>query len=123
MSEDDEKAQAESASSEQLNLIPETAFKRFSDIKTDYRIADSEAALKQLLDELTTAGIFAFDTETTSLNPRSSRLVGISFSTKAHSGWFVPIPDNSGSTASVYEMLRPVFSDDQLASDGTESCG
>ena len=74
---------------------PWSHFKKLEDVKTEYRIANSAALLEQLVAELKTAGTYAFDTETTSLNPRSARLVGISFSIKAHSGWFVPIPDDT----------------------------
>lgn len=121
MSEDDEKAQAESAKStsgDQLDLLPLVTFKKLEDVKTEYRIANSAALLKQLVAELTTAGTYAFDTETTSLNPRSARLVGISFSIKAQSGWFVPIPDDSGAAKSILETLRPVFKDVHLTKIG-----
>ena len=121
MSEDDEKALAakkEIAAGEQLDLLPETAFKRFADLKTDYRIADSEVQLEKLVSELTTAKIFAFDTETTSLNPRSARLVGISFSTKAHSGWFVPIPKDLENAKVIFNTLSPVFANEQLVKIG-----
>jgi DNA polymerase-1 len=121
MSEDDEKAQAESAKStsgDQLDLLPLVTFKKLEDVKTEYRIANSAALLKQLVAELTTAGTYAFDTETTRLNPRSARLVGISFSIKAQSGWFVPIPDDSGAAKSILETLRPVFKDVHLTKIG-----
>lgn len=121
MSEDDEKAQAAnkaSGATEQLDLLPETTFKRFADVKTDYRIIDSEPSLKQLVDELTAVGAFAFDTETTDLNPRHARLVGISFSTQAHSGWFVPVPEDTKAANSIFETLRPLFAEEQLVKIG-----
>jgi DNA polymerase-1 len=124
MSEDDEKAQPKTASASgadtsgemQLDLLPAVTFKTFADLKTDYRIADSADTLKQLTEELRAAGSFAFDTETTGLNPRSVDLVGISFSTKAHSGWFVPV--SSENSNQVYEALRPVFGDSNLPKIG-----
>lgn len=121
MSEDDEKALAakkELATGEQLDLLPEVAFKRFEDVKTDYRIADSGATLNQLIDELGAAGTFAFDTETTSLNPRSARLAGISFSTKTNSGWFVPVPDDPDAAQSICNTLRPLFENEKLVKIG-----
>ena len=122
MSEDDEKALASKQKTApgvvQLDLLPETTFKRFADLKTDYRIADSEATLQELVQALTTAGTFAFDTETTSLNPRNARLVGISFSIKAQSGWFVPIAEDLETIQSILEALSPVFANDQLVKIG-----
>ena len=121
MSEDDEKTQskqpaADSSGDLQLDLLPAVTYTTFTDTKTDYRIADSADTLQQLTDELRSAGSFAFDTETTGLNPRSVDLVGISFSIKAHSGWFVPV--SKGNSATVFEALRPVFSDSDLAKIG-----
>ena len=86
--------------------------------RCDYRIADSRETLEQLTKELTAAQTFAFDTETTSLNPRGARLVGISFSTRAQSGWFAPIQDDSEAAKSTCEILRPVFNDHQLIKIG-----
>ena len=90
MSEDDEKMGMPSsnlaATSPQLDLLPDTAFKKLADVKTDYRIVKSNTELAELVTTLIAAKTFAFDTETTALNPRAAKLVGISFSTEAHSG-------------------------------------
>jgi len=121
MSEDDEKTQAKQPAADssgdlQLDLLPAVTYTTFADTKTDYRIADSAETLKQLTDALRAAGSFAFDTETTGLNPRSVDLVGISFSTSAHSGWFVPV--SAENSAAVFEALRPVFIDSSLPKIG-----
>ena len=118
MSEDDEKAQATAPGELQMDLLPDIAFKTFADVKTDYRIVDSAEALNELVKALRTAGTFAFDTETTGLNPRSVQLVGVSFSTKARSGWFVPVPSDRREAASILDLLRPVFSESALTKVG-----
>ncbi|MGZ0707031.1 DNA polymerase I [Coraliomargarita sp. W4R53] len=117
MSEDDEKAAKKSPGSQisafaasesaspQMDLLPNIAFKKFGDIKTDYRIIKTDTELAELVANLTVAQTFAFDTETTGLNPRAAELVGISFSTQAHSGYWVP------ATESTLAALRPVFAD------------
>ncbi len=120
MSVDDEQSQskktADNSGDLQLDLLPAVTYQTFADVKTDYRIADSAETLEQLTDALRAAGSFAFDTETTGLNPRSVDLVGISFSTAAHSGWFIPVSkDNS---AAVFEALRPIFTDSSLVKIG-----
>ncbi len=117
MSEDDEKAKASqkgnasAPESGQLDFLTDIALQTFADTKTDYRIADSADKLTELVAELRAAGSFAFDTETTGLNPRSVDLVGISFSTKPHSGWFVPTSTNA---SKALDALRPVFADAAL---------
>lgn len=106
MSEDDEKKQTpKSADSPQLDLIPDIRFKKLADLSVDYKTADTPEAIAQLCAELTAAGSFAFDTETTALNPRSAQLVGISFSSKPQSGWFVPLQENP----SLVDKLKALF--------------
>ncbi|MFO8027603.1 MAG: DNA polymerase I [Opitutales bacterium] len=61
---------------------------------------------------LKAAGQFAFDTETTALNPRSADLIGLSFATKAHSGYWVPCSE------AALAALRPVFADASLTKIG-----
>ncbi len=115
MSEDDEKSQgtpSSSSSSPQLDLIPDISFKKLADIQTDYRIVKTDTELAELAEKLRTANTFAFDTETTALNPRAAELVGISFSIEKHSGYWVPATEKSLAT------LRSIFADESLAKIG-----
>jgi len=115
MSEDDEQAAGASRSvsaSPQLDLLPDITFKKLADLETDYRIVKTDTELAALVDALRAAGSFAFDTETTALNPRAAELVGLSFSTKPHSGHWVP------ATEAALAALRPVFADPALTKIG-----
>ena len=47
--------------------------------------------LKSMIGELEGAGRFAFDLETTSLNPMKARIVGFSFSARAGRAFYVPV--------------------------------
>ncbi|MEM7791129.1 MAG: DNA polymerase I, partial [Verrucomicrobiota bacterium] len=110
-SEDDEKAAAEQPAG-QLDLIPDVRFKKLADLTVDYQIADSEDSIERLVAELRSNGSFTFDTETTGLNPRSAQLVGLSFSTAAHSGWWLP------ATPEALTAIRPVLSDSSISKVG-----
>ena len=46
----------------------------------------------ELIGLITAADRFAFDTETTGLDARTARLVGMSFSLGEGTGWYVPVP-------------------------------
>lgn len=110
-SEDDESEERSSADG-QLDLIPELQFKKFGDLAVDYRIAADTESLAELVAHLEAAGRFAFDTETTALNPRVAKLVGLSFSTQAHSGWWVP------ATETALDALRPALGNASLCKIG-----
>ncbi len=65
---------------------------RFDPEKATYRLADSKDDRAELVSELLAAERFAMDTETTGLDARTARLVGMSFSTAEGTGWYVPVP-------------------------------
>jgi DNA polymerase-1 len=117
MSEDDERnnpglQNSRPAPTDQLDLIPEISFKKLADIRASYRIAKTDSDIETLIEELSKAGSFAFDTETTALNPRAAELIGISFSIKKHSGYWVPASE------AALSALRPVFADASIAKIG-----
>ena len=72
-------------------------------------------ALETLARRLEAANAFAFDTETTGLDPRTAELVGISISLEAHQAFYIPLghhylgmPDQLP-RAAVLDRLRPAF--------------
>ena len=80
----------------------------------DYVIVDTEDALESLVSAISTPAGFSFDTETTSQNPMTARLVGLSFSVEPNSGWYVPVGHSDGEQLpldGVLGVLSPVFTD------------
>lgn len=102
---DDAHTSTDPAQGDQLELAQTTAFKKLQDLDTDYRVLNTESEISEMIQELRAAGTFAFDTETTSLNPRRAQLVGLSFSKAPHSGYYIP------AAANTIEQLRPLFAD------------
>ncbi len=56
-----------------------------------YRTVATAEALEALAQALEQAGEFAFDLETTSLDPREAAIVGLSFSFKDHEAYYIPV--------------------------------
>jgi DNA polymerase-1 len=87
----------------------------------DYKIINTAADLAQLIKRLSAAGAFAFDTETTSLDPMSAELVGISLSAKAGEAYYIPVghvgldPVGQLPREEVTAKLKPVLEDKKLA--------
>lgn len=87
-----------------------------------YRCVLTERDLADLLTELTAAELFAVDTETTGLSPLQCDLVGLSFSTREYTGWYVPVrsptPDAHLNQAQVLAALKPLLEDASRAKCG-----
>ena len=85
-------------------------------LQTDqYHCILTPEALETLAQRLETAAAFAFDTETTGLDPRTAELVGISLSLQPHEAFYIPVghrylgmPEQLPREA-VLNRLRPAF--------------
>lgn len=87
----------------------------------EYELIDTTEKLKELEARLAKLHAFAFDTETTGLNPVASQLVGISFSWKAGQACYVPVRGVGGPTLPLAEVVRqlgPVFENPAIAKCG-----
>jgi DNA polymerase-1 len=86
-----------------------------SDTAAVYETVLTEAQLDDWLQRLQSAGVFAFDTETTSLDYMAARIVGVSFAVEAGEAAYVPLAhDYPGAPQqldrdSVLARLRPVL--------------
>jgi DNA polymerase-1 len=90
----------------------------------DYCVVATPEELDKLVKEITAAGVFAFDTETTSLSPLTTQIVGISIAAEAGKAYYIPV----GHTVldaiqqlplkEVIAKLRPVFEDKKIAKLG-----
>ena len=83
-----------------------------------YHCVRTTEQLDDLANRLREAGRFAFDTETTGLDPMQAELCGLSFACGPGEGWYVPVrsPDPGGhlDPATVLDRLRPLFQDESL---------
>ncbi|MSQ06455.1 MAG: DNA polymerase I [Dehalococcoidia bacterium] len=61
-----------------------------------YQIVQTEVQLAALVETLAGSGGFAFDTETTSIDPMRADLVGLSFATEQGVAWYVPVGHQDG---------------------------
>ncbi len=86
-------------------------------VERHYKVVDTPVALTAMAEELRSAGTFAFDTETTALDPMQAELVGLSFSTAPGSAYYVPVGHKEGqqlSLGEVLEELKPILEDPSI---------
>ena len=82
-------------------------------IKGEYRCANSESMINLMIQLIKKEGAFSFDTETSSLSPFESELVGISISTQPGTGWYIPISHQEGEniSESALQFVKDIFKD------------
>jgi DNA polymerase-1 len=92
--------------------------------RRDYHIVRTKKDLGAMIKEIKKAGRFAFDLETTSLNPREAEIVGLSFSASEGRAFYVPV-GHEGLEAGkqlpldeVLEALRPLLESPKLEKIG-----
>ncbi|MHC4799339.1 MAG: 5'-3' exonuclease H3TH domain-containing protein, partial [Planctomycetota bacterium] len=79
----------------------------------DYILVDNQEKFEDFLSQFKKQSVFAFDTETTSLNPVWAGLCGMSFSWQAGEGYYLPFAGVGVclDMESALEALRPIMAD------------
>jgi DNA polymerase-1 len=91
---------------EQLTLVGETEavgeeappappaanLKTIADVPHEYHVMNTPAERAKLIQTLARLDSFCLDTETTSLDTKQARLLGLAFSFASHTGYYVPLP-------------------------------
>ncbi|MDO6594196.1 DNA polymerase I [Neptuniibacter sp. 1_MG-2023] len=96
-------------------LVTENSAMPAAPEKVEYEVIFEEAELDRWIEKLSTAELFAFDTETTSLNYMEAELVGVSFAVEAGNAAYVPVAhDYMGAPEQIsrerlLEKLKPLL--------------
>lgn len=81
------------------------------DVEHEYHLVEKEDEIDKLIQILTAAPSYSFDTETSDIDPISAFIVGLSVAVKPHQAWYVAIPPNDKDAKRILEKFRPVFED------------
>ncbi len=73
----------------------------------DYTTIKSAEELRAMCDYLAKFEEFAFDSETTGLDPITSTIVGLSFAAEPHKAWYVPMAHSNRDE--YLDIMRPLF--------------
>ena len=83
-----------------------------NDAEVTYTLVEGAESLAALVADLTAAGRFAFDTETSGLNAMEAQLVGMSFSAIAGTGSYVPV--NPSTWSDIQAIVKPLLENPAL---------
>ena len=94
------------------------AYKTIEDIKYSYTLIQTLEERIALASNLRKNVSFCFDTETTGLDPRSDKLIGIAFALKPHEAWYVTLPPDDAELKKALEPFAPLFADEGIEKVG-----
>jgi DNA polymerase-1 len=117
-SEPVEKKSRTSNPSPKTEAAPRPDLKTIADLSPDYRRATSPAERQELLALLRKQKCFAFDTETSSLDPREATLLGLAFSWQPGTGWFLHLPPERTAAEKILSEFASVFADESVEKVG-----
>ncbi len=92
--------------------------KTINDLPHDYVFIDNEENARQLCDKLLTFDTVAMDTETTSVEAISAKLVGMSFAVEGGRAWYVAVPRETEAAQRMVEIFRPFFENGTITKVG-----
>ena len=94
------------------------------DKETKYKVISNEEELSSVISEIKNKKFFSVDTETTSLDYTIAEIVGISISTEAKKGYYIPIKHTSNlvlnqiSLNYILEKLKPILESENIKKVG-----
>ena len=92
--------------------------KTIADVPHEYHLVATPGERAALIQRLQDLKCFCFDTETTGLDPKRARLVGLAFSFAPHTGYYVPVPQDAAGAKAVLDEFRPVLESDRIEKIG-----
>ncbi len=94
-----------------MNSQVHSSFKTIESVDHNYILVNDLDGVQSLAEELSTLDSFCFDTETTGLDPIEAELVGIAFSWKAHTAYYVAFGENPDEAKRWIQVLALPFQD------------
>ncbi|MBR5542127.1 MAG: DNA polymerase I [Bacteroides sp.] len=82
-------------------------------INYDYQLIDTEEKRRDFIQIIKTKEIFSLDTETTSTEPITAELVGMSFSFAENQAFYVPVPTNHDDALKIVKDFKEVLENEK----------
>ena len=102
----------------EIAFTPPKNFKTIEVTPHDYKCANTEASLEELLTVLSSVSKCCFDTETTSIDANACELVGMSFCFEETQAWYVPVPENQEEARALVQRFKPFFEHPEITKIG-----
>jgi DNA polymerase-1 len=110
--------------SDEVETVKETPVPAVSNLDNisntphEYHLVTEKKDRAQLIKRLSGLKSFCFDTETTGLDVKQARLIGLAFSFAPHTGYYAALPLDAAEAAAVLEEFRPLFENPDMEKTG-----
>ncbi len=94
------------------------SIKTIKEVQHTYHLVKTEKEAKKLAAVLEKEKSFAFDTETTGLDPATAELVGISFAIKPHEAWYIPVSENYHEAEKTAAIFKKALENEKIQKIG-----
>ncbi len=98
-----------------LDEAEDAVGKNIDNTDHEYILVDTPEKRADLIKNLLAQKLVSFDTETTGINANEAELVGMSFSYKAHTGYYVPVPADQAVAQAIVDEFKPFFASKKVA--------
>ncbi len=104
----------------QAELLPFADCKGLDQLEHNYGIVSDSDTLQSVVEKLGKLTGFAFDTETTQLNPHRAQWIGLALARMdRREGWWIPLPARDGGEREAFlKVLQPLFANPKLEKVG-----
>ena len=92
-----------------------------SDLKSvphTYHLVENEEEIEKICQKFLSEKILSLDTETTSTDPISAELVGLSFATSEHEAYYVPVPAERDKALNIVNKFKTLYEDEKILKVG-----
>ncbi len=96
----------------------ESTMQTMEDVPHNYHFVNDKKSRATLISKLLKQKKVCFDTETSSVTPTNTELVGLSFSMKKGEAYYVPTPKDQKETKNILDEFAPFFNSNKIAKIG-----
>ncbi len=96
----------------------ESSLKTLNDTPHEYHLIDNLEEARALCEKLLTFPAVAIDTETTSTEAITAKLVGMSFCAEPGTAWYVAVPRETEAALAFTEIFRPLYENTEILKVG-----
>jgi len=100
------------------SLFEQPSAKTILDVETDYKLVDTAEKRKELIELLLQQESVSFDTETTGTDANLADLVGLSFSIKPGTGYYIPLSADREEVQLIVDEFRPILENEAIGKTG-----